>query len=521
MVSIADETGEGYGDEISEVNELREQIKGTITRLFRVSILIRQAAPADVFAKALSRNRYQFSDQFDIAHVGEKYRKLATEDYAWLRQRLGRAITQRRHYLSYIRDHNEKLVGMVANHDKADNPTAKRQAPFVEQLIIDAASRPSFVTKATTVAAERITPQLLIAEESDSEDDVRSYTTISRSIDGNHESSTTVRIPKLDDLRIGNNKEFECSFCYRIKKFKSENTWRKHVFSDLRPYVCTFPDCDAPYFGDINNWFQHEMTFHRVFYKCFLCPNKVYQQEKKYISHLKSEHPKMLDYGEEQAGRELARKPLAQIPASDCPCCSDWVDRLKERLIQTNGVTSNETLAVTPTVFKRHLAGHLEQLALFAVPIGAATSDDNNSNVAMEEEHSKRTDASHLSTLTFTSFRVDLEDAIPGREVDPSRSEVLHADVQDTETEEEAGNKPPRFPLSGSIEQGDQNGADLSNDLTSMVNLAMKYRNEGQWKQAEEVEVQVMETRKRVLGDEHPDTLTSMASLVAMYRDQK
>ena len=32
--------------------------------------------------------------------------------------------------------------------------------------------------------------------------------------------------------------------------------------------------------------------------------------------------------------------------------------------------------------------------------------------------------------------------------------------------------------------------------------------------------MQVMETRKRVLGDEHPDTLTSMANLAATYRNQ-
>jgi Tetratricopeptide repeat len=32
--------------------------------------------------------------------------------------------------------------------------------------------------------------------------------------------------------------------------------------------------------------------------------------------------------------------------------------------------------------------------------------------------------------------------------------------------------------------------------------------------------VQVMETRKRVLGKEHPDTLTSMANLASTYGNQ-
>lgn len=37
------------------------------------------------------------------------------------------------------------------------------------------------------------------------------------------------------------------------------------------------------------------------------------------------------------------------------------------------------------------------------------------------------------------------------------------------------------------------------------------------WKEAEELEIQVMETRKRVLGEEHPDTLSSMANLALIY----
>ena len=34
------------------------------------------------------------------------------------------------------------------------------------------------------------------------------------------------------------------------------------------------------------------------------------------------------------------------------------------------------------------------------------------------------------------------------------------------------------------------------------------------------MEVQVMKTRRRVLGSEHPDTLTSMANLASTYRNQ-
>ena len=63
-------------------------------------------------------------------------------------------------------------------------------------------------------------------------------------------------------------------------------------------------------------------------------------------------------------------------------------------------------------------------------------------------------------------------------------------------------------------------GREHPSTLTSMANLASTFWNQGRWKEAEELEVQVMETRKRVLGLEHPSTLTSMAKLASTYWNQ-
>ena len=43
--------------------------------------------------------------------------------------------------------------------------------------------------------------------------------------------------------------------------------------------------------------------------------------------------------------------------------------------------------------------------------------------------------------------------------------------------------------------------------LASMNNLALTYHRQGRWKEAEELGEQVLESRKRMLGHEHPDTL--------------
>ena len=53
--------------------------------------------------------------------------------------------------------------------------------------------------------------------------------------------------------------------------------------------------------------------------------------------------------------------------------------------------------------------------------------------------------------------------------------------------------------------------------LMSIANLALMSMNQGWWKEAEELFVQVIEMRKRVLGVEHPDMLTSIANLALMY----
>ncbi|KAJ7470004.1 P-loop containing nucleoside triphosphate hydrolase protein [Mycena galericulata] len=62
-------------------------------------------------------------------------------------------------------------------------------------------------------------------------------------------------------------------------------------------------------------------------------------------------------------------------------------------------------------------------------------------------------------------------------------------------------------------------GEEHSDTLRSMANLARTYRNLGRWNDAETLEVVVMEKRKQLLGEEHPHTLRSMVNLSATYRE--
>lgn len=53
-----------------------------------------------------------------------------------------------------------------------------------------------------------------------------------------------------------------------------------------------------------------------------------------------------------------------------------------------------------------------------------------------------------------------------------------------------------------------------------IAEFALVFSEAGRWKEAEELDVQVMETRERVLGKEHPDTLTNIANLASTYWEQ-
>lgn len=59
-----------------------------------------------------------------------------------------------------------------------------------------------------------------------------------------------------------------------------------------------------------------------------------------------------------------------------------------------------------------------------------------------------------------------------------------------------------------------------SNDVDDARYFSLVLYEGGHWREAEEIFVQVIEVRKRVLGQEHPDTLTSIANLASTLWNQ-
>ncbi|KAG7006555.1 hypothetical protein G7Y79_00014g037300 [Physcia stellaris] len=130
-------------------------------------------------------------------------------------------------------------------------------------------------------------------------------------------SGSNTSVPPLPK-EAGDNEPFECPFCYIIVKIDTTRTWNKHVFQDLQPYICIYGECTTP--------------------------EKLYTSRREWISHVEKYHA-------EGAATESANQDRGMTDnRKSCPLCT-------VPSIQEGDLT-------------KHIARHLEELALFALPRG-------------------------------------------------------------------------------------------------------------------------------------------------------
>lgn len=117
-----------------ELSELNLSVGDIITSLFKVSMLVKKATTRDRYAKAASAKDAAFLADFDIRHVADKYPKLRAQP--WLLKRLGNAITQRRQFLRYCRNHKNRIAHVsisVYFHAKSESahPSTRCSTPHL------------------------------------------------------------------------------------------------------------------------------------------------------------------------------------------------------------------------------------------------------------------------------------------------------------------------------------------------------------------------------------------------------
>ncbi|KAF8418442.1 hypothetical protein EV426DRAFT_707592 [Tirmania nivea] len=379
-----------------------DDIANIISCLYNLSAAMRQPVPQDRLKKyaAIDLSHYE---SFDNRHVLEKFPNAKP----FLIQRLGNANTQRRQYFRYRLLHYEKIAQGVeqvgpatsvpeslytdlhaVHHDAdlaQDNYITSQRATNDDAATVITAAKTSttisIVPKGTVV---RTQPTLDIIEtESDGGQTATSYGTIMET--GKVKLLKVPDPPNADHVFDGN--AFQCPYCYSLIIVQNSRAWQRHVFRDLRPYVCTFDSCTKPnrLFETRHDWYDHEVRHHRREWYCAEC-TVTCTTSSNFSHHIKKFHPALSDVHDISALVENCERVVST--PQQCPLCT----------VQSEHTTKG---------LRSHLGRHMQQLALFTLP--RLEVDDNGGEDVPSEaglrgmESSSEEDKDNMSELEFHS----------------------------------------------------------------------------------------------------------------------
>lgn len=377
-------------EEQTELQQINHALINTIDCLFELSMIIRRPAQHDrlLGTKKLDATIYE---PFDVSrsssrtlfpqfpqiltllqrqHVAHKHPKAGN----LVVDRLGAAISRRRAALKYRERHRAKLEKGIESvvdesHDRKTSGDPSEHGDAVSTRLSE------------TIATAYEEPHI------DFEDAASlsgaSQTSYAQSLWENNQNITIPRPPK----ESADGKPFECPYCFFILTVQNKRSWTRHVFKDLMPYVCVFPDCGSP--------------------------NQLYDSRRNWFHHLRTEHFSSSD----------------TIESRPCPLsCGDTVPFV---------------------LFERHVGRHLEELALFALPRldDAHDEDSNQSQRSLNPGHDWEEISSTSSEEATSNPQLSSADIVESGDPDQSiqdsslrelgKSKKLHEPGQHSFTHEQ------------------------------------------------------------------------------------
>ncbi|KAE9366233.1 hypothetical protein N431DRAFT_495972 [Stipitochalara longipes BDJ] len=389
-ISDSDEDNASNPGEATQTSDLEQQfiaIKTANSSLMKLSMVIRNSPARDDYLKAASR--HPFDARYDIGHVKEKH-GAAKRSSDWLLERLGKAITRRRQYLKYREEHHTKLSrDWEAATVEGMGAIVEMEAPLMSTAKATEDERPektialTKLTKATTYVENKT-----MIERDGIDLDQGSFgsqTSYEPTVVGEAVHKLGVPPPPVmafEDVPFEFGEPFQCPYCYMEQTVKNKTAWKKHVFRDLKPYVCTFKECHLKMFRSRNEWFAHEMQNHRREWVCMSCL-ETFTDNANFSEHLQSMHGNLVASSQLEALVLQCEEPVDKIPASACPLCDEWESNLLDPKQNSKRLFLNNGEVVEPcgtlVQFRRHLGRHMEQLALFALPMAEEDEMEDDS----------------------------------------------------------------------------------------------------------------------------------------------
>ncbi|PQE29588.1 meiosis-specific serine threonine- kinase mek1 protein [Rutstroemia sp. NJR-2017a BBW] len=289
-----------------------------------------------------------------------------SESSETLIRRFSRANVRRRQQFAYWKKHQSNL------HKRTQRFTnATRLLRFSEEEATTNQARTGDriipVLKVAGISAESVTTATNLNPFKVDLTDDRSTTSISEYVPSAWEPSKDVLQFPDPPLHPSTDRFFECPVCATIcsTDVLHPGAWRAHLIHDLRPYVCTYEVCSISdqQYDTRQDWIAHEDSYHRKVWRCPDHPTEIFPQLGLYRTHLQNEH---LDYANEGVQKTMITtgESTLTLPDRCCPICLYAPENLGE--------------------LQKHIALHLERMALFALPRSLYIVDDSKEGDSKE-----------------------------------------------------------------------------------------------------------------------------------------
>ena len=220
-----------------------------------------------------------------------------------------------------------------------------------------------------------------------------------------------------------------------------------HVFADLRPYICTFSDCkvELAQFSNRTTWADHEFSEHRYdqIWNCPECSER-FASVLDWEQHLKEMHQRTFSGPQLHVARNTAyREHPRPVETEECPLCCEILRKPRRD-------------------FVKHVARHMEEIALMALPCDTVEDSDDSSI---------DTDQSSLVSETADSRAVDLPDST---KEESEKSSISTVKLGSENAELLAGETGTEAREEESHDQNDESSTDDVSNQSELISQKME-----------------------------------------------
>ncbi|RYP69214.1 hypothetical protein DL769_005329 [Monosporascus sp. CRB-8-3] len=337
-------------------------------------------------------------DTEEAAPPGSDVSPSDVEDISWLCERLAEANTRRREQLRYWSDHPydlrseqatanrlEETIPARIHHEEVDR-ACKTESQVATVKPQDLDRQPEGPASRWTLSRQTFSA-VAVSDVFDAKPNVRPRTVSAPTTVGKRQLNTVPDVPKTAKT----DPFFSCPYCGMTllsKDMRIRALWKRHVFQDLRPYTCTFEECQSAgkLFVSRNDWIYHELQVHRRQFTCRDC-GKVYSDRDTMRVHLGAHYGKSVSPTQLEIILDICNRQIDDTQRELCLFCGEefFIAALQD-----------------------HLAGHMEDIALFVLPTNVEEEEDRTSIASalaakVDSDDEGTGEASERSSLGFSN----------------------------------------------------------------------------------------------------------------------